>query len=254
MDSGHLCISLPMMSPLYRKAKHILLLITTLSVGETLSSQTLFYREDFEQSFRNDVPAGKSTYMMESYSLRSKNEAVNLHSDNQDPAYSEFYSDNRCTGDSSAHGFYASIIIYDRPIPSFREMLVFQLDSILPKDETSTLTLDVLYHIFTEYRVDSLQGLLLENEKDIKAWLADRPFSGQYVCFSLGAANNRTWQRLNATFHTRRPFRYLLLGNLKNDEDCKVVKKNDCDCCAKPKNSFWKYSELLVDNITITTN
>jgi hypothetical protein len=176
--------------------------------------------------------------------------AFDLYSD--DPNQSVYFTDSRCCGSDDKHGFYTSIDLYHRDVPSDRLILVIKLDSVLPAGKSYEISLEALYHQFTEYHIDSLQALFLSEEKDIQNWLADRNFTGLQIGISLRDVDNRNWKKIDAEFKTGINYRFLLIGNLKRDEECTVTEANNCNCKPKPKKAGWHYSELLIDNILIT--
>lgn len=232
----------------------ICLIVSFFTLGEKIYCQKVILDERFDHQRLNDSGNFARMYVLDPYVSPSDPAAFNLYADRNDGEFSDFFTDNRCTPDTIEHGFYTGILVFDRHVPSTRSILTIRLDSLLPSGRSERISIDLLYHKFTEYRIDSLQALFLHDKSDIKAWFAERPFRGQYVRFSLAAVDNRSWKQVSARFVTEGTFGYLLIGNLKKDEDCTVTKANNCDCCPRPRHKNWSYSELLMDNILITTD
>jgi hypothetical protein len=230
-----------------------LLAVSVITIARPTYAQKLVVEEGFEPK-PGKSPTDTGRLFLLDPGVPSKPSAINLYTDRNSPPFVNFYTENRCNQDSGQHGFYTSIKLYDRHVSESREILAIRLDTLLPGGRSGNMSLDVLYHYFAEYRVDSIQAVLLRDRPDIRAWFSGRAFVGQYICFSLGDVDNRAWRHLDASFVTEHAYRYLLIGNLETDSDCKVIRANNCDCCPRPKNAYQAYSELLIDNVRVAIN
>ena len=220
-------------------------------LAETLVGQPLF-SEDFEKALQYNRNKAPRVYVVQTYTPLQRS-PVPLSTDNKDPLYENYYADDGGDDSSAKHGFYTSLLLYDRTIPFNRDVLVVQLDPVSVKGKSLNIGLDVLYPKGMEYHVDSLYMVLLAEEKDVRAWFTDKRFLGQYVGFSLGEANNRSWKRINAGVVPDREYKYLLIGNLKTDESCRITKVDACVGCPRSKRDRQVvYSDLLIDNIVIS--
>lgn len=190
-----------------------------------------------------------SCYMIHSYSA-GKKLPPDVASDCLCAPYDRFYVENGCADTiNQQHKFYVEITLLHKGIPNFRDMLVLKLDTTAKSGMAYELSFEARYHQFCDYRVDSIQVLLLEKESDIKLFLAERPFKGRYVQFPVQAFNNSTWQQARAEFSADANYSYLVIGNLQTDEDTQWLKNDSCK--GKREKANWKHSELFIDNIFI---
>ncbi|MEX6690322.1 hypothetical protein QTN47_22620 [Danxiaibacter flavus] len=187
----------------------------------------------------------KKYYMIDPY-LPAQKAFVTILSSADDTVY----ANTSCFDTSSyKYGNYISLTLYRKGSLS-RNLFVIKLDTALCTDKRYRIRYDSKYHMYTNYQVDSLQVLFVKEENDIKRWLAGKPFNGMYVDFSLARVNNRRWQSVAKDFVSDGDYRYMVIGNLKDDEPTGVNKVNNCPYSKKPK-GYWDYSELFVGNIFI---
>jgi len=216
-------------------------------------SQDVILNEGFECQFQttwDSLSDKPRVYVINPYDARKKY-PVTIYSDKKDAVNEGFYSDNRCEGVALGHGFFTGLTLCVRGTPSMRDLVVIRMDTVLLRGESYHLSFAALYHKFTKYHIDSIQILLAYEKKDIDSWMSGNKYIGQYVSISLKDANNKDWCKLKSDFNCQHDYRFLVLGNLKSDDDTKIEKRNDCRCCLVPKSENWDYSELFVDDIKI---
>jgi hypothetical protein len=221
-----------------------------LFVGIKGFSQQVIFREDFEKPDFGTAARQPHLFILDPYSPREKL-PYNLFADRKESSYTDWYTDNRCHDSAVKQGFYTSIALYSHDVPFTREILAIRLDSGLSGGKTYRVSVEALFHKYTEYRVDSIQILFLKTEKDIKNWLAGKDFLGEMIGLGLERVDNQHWKNVAGDFTPESDYAFMLIGNLKRDDECKIIKVNDCKC-PKERHRNWNYSELLLDNIVIT--
>ena len=220
-----------------------------LLAGINSFGQQVVFREDFEKPDFSTIQP--HLFTLNPY-LPRKRQPYNLYADRKDSSYTDWYTDNRCHDSTVKQGFYTSIFLYDHGVPSTREILAIRLDSGLSGGKTYRVSVEVLFHKYTKYRVDSIQVLFLKTEKDAMNWLAGRNYSGEMIGLGLAQVDNQYWKKIENDFTIGSGYTLMLIGNLKRDDECKIIKANNCTCSPLPKRNYWDYSELLLDNIVIT--
>lgn len=218
---------------------------------EVSFSQKIF-EEKFENEYKNswkNLENFPKLYSINPYTPRQR-DPINISSEINDSVYDDYYVAPCCIDSNDLHSFFATITVFDEKIPAERELMVIKLDSVLKRGQNYSIRFSGKYHPHTKYKIDSIQILFLNQENDIKAWLAEKKFSGQFVKFSLGDINNRLWGDLKSKFFAENDYSYLILGNLKTDGETKVSRISDCQCTKRSK-GYWNYSELYVDGIII---
>jgi hypothetical protein len=234
----------------------IVYIIVSIFLVKEASSQHVVFLEDFEMQYKQtwkELEGSPGMYDIGTYWTNEKG-PVAIYSNRKGPPYEDYYAENSCPDPGNElHGFYAGIIVYHKDVPSDRNLIVIRLDSSLQKGRKYNFSCDVKYHQFAKYQIDSLQILLAKEEKDIKAWLAEKPYSGMYLNLSLEEIDNKVWKKIGSGFTVEDSYNYLVIGNLKTDNATVISKKSNCNVSQKQK-GFKDYSELFLDDITITAN
>ncbi|MBX2921163.1 MAG: hypothetical protein KF746_03145 [Chitinophagaceae bacterium] len=235
-----------------RKIYIVLILIFCATKG--VSQNKVILNENFEKIAFRDTTKNNLTserYAITTYRPKEKT-GFGIFSNRKDYPFSIFYTENSCPTDSTNldKGFYAGIKVYDKIMPSNRELMVIKLDTLLNPGKRYSISYSAKYHQFTKYRIDSMQALFVTSEDDIKLWLASREFSGMYVELSLNNIDNKAWKSVKADFTATGVYSYMVISNLQSDGQTKVYKADDCKCGKRPK-GFWGYSEIFLDDIMI---
>lgn len=248
------------MSPLNRMAHRLLIgvfsFISVIVITLNGYGQQTILQEDFTKFYRRALAGGKDVYLLEPGPINRVDDhlPISLYVDPHDLLLADLYAGNLCDSTKTDHGFYTDLPVYQKGYDADNEVIVFRLDTVLPNGAVGNLSMDVVFHKFAKYRVDSIQALLLGSDKDIYNYLHGGPFAGQYVLFSLGDVDNVSWKTRTASFAAEHDYRYVLIGNLKIYGSYKIRKVNNCKCGPPPKYTFWDYSSILLDNILLTAN
>lgn len=220
-----------------------------------LFSQRSLLKEDFEREYLSSlkITEANRSYQIETYSPKEKR-PINICSFREDPPFDNS-TIKGCCPDSldKEHGFFAEIMLYEKGVPSMRDIIVVRLDTMLFKSESVNISLKVKYHPFASYSADSIQALFVKQDKDVFSWLAGKEVESLNVSFSLMKVSNKTWTQISANLHATDAYRYVIIGNLKTDEQTIVTKDNTCNCAKKEK-AFWDYSSLFLDDIMVIEN
>lgn len=187
-----------------------------------------------------------------SYDETNEPYMFHIFSSRNDGVFSQYFVDISCPRDSvnKSLGFFAGIRVYHKEIPSDRVMLTGQLDSTMNTGKKYSFQCKVKFHEFAKYQVDSFQVLLVESRRDIEQWLAAKKFSGMYVNISLKDVDNASWKTKKEFFVPRGQYKYLVIGNLQDDDHTVIRKEDKCNCRKRPK-GYWDTSELFIDDIVI---
>ncbi len=225
----------------------LLQLVTLLGFCQKAINLNLNFDTTAKGAFVNQI---QNNYYIDTYTPKKK-DPIGIYSSRLDTPYYKYYSENIFPEpDNIKHGLYIGITLYRKSVYSARELFIIKLDTLLQKGISYKISYDAKYHQFTNYRIDSLQVLFIEQEKDIKLFLEEKLYKGMHVDFSLKNIDNKVWQKIGNSFITESNYSYMIIGNLKPDNETVVTKVNNCKCIKQPK-GFWDYSELFLDNFLI---
>ena len=232
--------------------KIIFLISPLISIRATSQEAVINININFDSSADNFFldQLQRDYYIIDPY-IPNQKSSISIYADRRDTLYYNYYGDNLCLDSSNGvHGFYVGITVYRKGAALEKELLVLKLTRPLEKGSEYGISYDAIYHKNVNYSIDSLQVLFIEQEKDIKSFLAEKLFNGMYVGFSAKKIENKIWQKITSQFTSDGNYNYMIIGNLKSNNDVIVSKKNNCNCGNREK-GFWDYSEVFIDNISI---
>lgn len=227
-------------------------LTLALCLCSRIYAQEKVYQQNFEKEYLtswDSLNNSSKIYSIDPYTPKEKS-SVNIASEINDAAHNKFYVESCCIDSNDLHSYFSSIILFDNKMPSKRELMVITLDNALNKNKYYSISLDLKYHPYTKYKIDSIGILFLEDKTDIQKWLKENPFNGQYLNLSLNDINNKLWKRLSGQFEAKSSYNYLIVGNLKTDEKTLINLIKHCPCKRELK-GYWDYSEIYIDDISI---